>query len=141
MVYEFPAASSALGPLIDEPSRRSTGFTSEGACEGSSSHWGDFAPVCEAAGFVCECREAALFAALGAALKEKGLSPTQVLYVGSDVEHDIVPAKRRGFRTALLLVDTATAKVKPADLKDEKTKPNVLLTAFEQIAAIVPNAA
>jgi FMN phosphatase YigB (HAD superfamily) len=81
------------------------------------------------------------FTALLAALSAKRLSPSEVLYVGSDVERDIAPAKRRGFRTALLLADSATAKVKPADLKDEKTKPNALLTAFEQIAAIIPNAA
>jgi putative hydrolase of the HAD superfamily len=80
------------------------------------------------------------FAPLLSGLKSKGVSPEQTLYVGSDVERDIVPAKRRGFRTALLLADRNTAKVTPADLKDEKTKPNVLLTSFEQIASVVPNA-
>jgi len=81
------------------------------------------------------------FLALLAGLKAKGLSAERTLYVGSDVDRDIVPAKRRGFRTALLLADKHSAKVTPADLKDEKTKPNVLLTAFEQIASVVPNAA
>jgi hypothetical protein len=76
--------------------------------------------------------------AIVAALSAKGISAEETLYVGNDVERDIAPAKRRGFRTALLLVDTATAKANPADLKDEKTKPNVLLTAFEQIASVVP---
>ena len=80
------------------------------------------------------------FAALIAALAAKGIPPGAALYVGCDVERDIVPAKRRGFRTALLLADKGSAKVTPADLKDEKSKPNVLLTAFEQIASVVPNA-
>jgi FMN phosphatase YigB (HAD superfamily) len=79
------------------------------------------------------------FLALLAGLKSKGLTAEQTLYVGCGVERDIVPAKRRGFRTALLLADKNSAKVTPADLKDEKSKPNVLLTAFEQIASVVPN--
>jgi len=77
------------------------------------------------------------FATLLAEMTSKGLTPAETLYVGNDVERDIVPAKRRGFRTALLLADKNTARVKPGDLKDEKSKPNVLLTAFEQIASVV----
>jgi FMN phosphatase YigB (HAD superfamily) len=79
------------------------------------------------------------FAALRAGMTAKGLTPANTLYVGCDVERDIVPAKRQGFRTALLLADKGSANVTPAHLKDEKSKPNVLLTAFEQIASVVPN--
>lgn len=71
------------------------------------------------------------------ALADRGWSPPQSLYVGSDVELDIVPAKRRGFRTALMLVDKNSSNVKPQQLRDEKSRPDCLITAFEQIAEVV----
>lgn len=77
------------------------------------------------------------FQALLKALGDKGLQAENVLYVGSDVQRDIVPAKRRGFRTALLLADRASAKAVPEELKDDKTKPNILITAFDQLLQVV----
>jgi FMN phosphatase YigB (HAD superfamily) len=76
------------------------------------------------------------WSALESALASGALRPEETVYVGNDLERDVLPARRRGFRTALLVADRGTAKVRPAQLKDEKTKPDALLTAFGQIARL-----
>jgi FMN phosphatase YigB (HAD superfamily) len=77
------------------------------------------------------------FQPLVAALAERGWAPRQVLYVGSDADRDIIPAKKRGFATALLLADRTSARVLPQQLRAEKSRPDCLLTAFEQTLEIV----
>lgn len=70
-------------------------------------------------------------------LQSLGIGVESVLYVGADVENDIAPAKRRGFRTALLLADQASARVTPEHLQDPRTRPDRLLTSLEQVVEIV----
>jgi FMN phosphatase YigB (HAD superfamily) len=78
--------------------------------------------------------------ALTQAVASKGLEPDAVLVIGSDMDRDLAPAKKAGFRTGFLAADRATAKVAPAQLKDDKTKPNVLFTAYEQVVKALPEA-
>ena len=65
-----------------------------------------------------------------------GLRPEEVVCVGCDVARDVLPARRRGFRTALLAADRASVKVRSAQLKDDATKPDALLTEFSQLALL-----
>ncbi|HVJ80040.1 MAG TPA: hypothetical protein VNC50_03125 [Planctomycetia bacterium] len=78
-------------------------------------------------------------ALLEQALAAKGIKPAETLIVGSDAARDVAPARKRGFQTALLLADRQTAVAKPADLKDERTRPHALLVAIEQAIATLPN--
>jgi hypothetical protein len=65
------------------------------------------------------------------------IAPDKMIYIGSDLERDVVPAKRRGFRTALLLADQASAKVTREGLRDDRTKPDLLLTKLSQLLDVV----
>lgn len=76
-------------------------------------------------------------AALLKATAARGLAPDEVLVVGADVEQDIVPVKRKGFRTALLLADQASAKVKKEHLREERTRPDCLLTSLRQLTNVI----
>jgi FMN phosphatase YigB (HAD superfamily) len=75
---------------------------------------------------------------LSKAVGDAGLEPGQVLYVGSQPEEEIAPAKKRGFRTALFLGDKASADVSPDHLKQDRTRPDALLTRLEQVLDVAP---
>lgn len=66
-----------------------------------------------------------------------GLDPGQVLYVGVSIDDELGPARRHGFRTALLAVHKPSIDATPEQLRDEKTKPDCLLTAFSQLSRVV----
>jgi FMN phosphatase YigB (HAD superfamily) len=70
-------------------------------------------------------------------LQEKGLSPGEVLHVGSRVQLDLVPAKRLGMATALFAGDKASLQATPEQLKDPVSRPDVLLTELGQISEVV----
>jgi FMN phosphatase YigB (HAD superfamily) len=70
-------------------------------------------------------------------LQAKGLSPAEVLHVGSRVQLDLVPAKRLGMSTALFAGDKVSLQASPDQLKEPATRPDVLLTELGQIAEVV----
>lgn len=74
---------------------------------------------------------------LGRALADRGIEPASVLYVGNDPERDLAPARKREFRTALFLGDRHSADVRPEQLKDPRTRPDILLTSLDQILDVV----
>ncbi|MCC6417634.1 MAG: HAD family hydrolase [Gemmataceae bacterium] len=72
------------------------------------------------------------------ALAQRGISPAEVLHVGSRIDRDIVPARRLGMRTALFAGDKASLQATPEQLKDPASRPDVLLTELGQVADVVP---
>jgi FMN phosphatase YigB (HAD superfamily) len=70
-------------------------------------------------------------------LNEKGISPAEVLHVGSRVTQDLVPARRLGMHTALFAGDRASLQATPEQLKDPNARPDILLTEPAQIAEVV----
>jgi hypothetical protein len=76
------------------------------------------------------------WALLEKALAERGIAPGRCLYVAHDAEGRIGPAKRRGFKTALLMADRVTARVSKEHLTDPKTRPDALVTAWSQVLDI-----
>jgi len=70
-------------------------------------------------------------------LQSMGIAPAQVLHVGSRIARDLVPAKKLGMRTALFAGDKESLQATPEQLKDNATRPDVLLTELSQIAEIV----
>jgi FMN phosphatase YigB (HAD superfamily) len=71
------------------------------------------------------------------ALAGLGITPDQVLHVGSRVDLDVVPARRLGMKTALFAGDKASLRATPAQLKEPASRPHVLLTELGQVADVV----
>lgn len=78
-----------------------------------------------------------LFRAAVQAAAARGLTPAEVLHVGSHLTRDIAPAKRHGFRTALFAGDRNSLAATPEQLKEPATRPDVLLTELPQILHVV----
>jgi FMN phosphatase YigB (HAD superfamily) len=70
-------------------------------------------------------------------LAQRGISPDQVLHVGSRLLQDLAPARRLGMRTALFAGDKASLQADPQQLKQPATRPDILLTELSQIADVV----
>jgi FMN phosphatase YigB (HAD superfamily) len=70
-------------------------------------------------------------------LAKRGITPDQVLHVGSRIAHDIVPAKRLGMKTALFAGDRGSLQATPEQLKEPPSRPDVLLTELSQITEVV----
>ncbi len=70
-------------------------------------------------------------------LSQRGVTPDQVLHVGSRVTQDIVPAKRLGMKTALFAGDRASLHTTPEQLKEPASRPDVLLTELTQMTEVV----
>src|SRR5262249_15194420 len=71
------------------------------------------------------------------ALAQRGITPDQVLHVGSRLQQDLIPARRLGMKTALFAGDRASLVVTPEQLKEPPSRPDVLLTELTQIADVV----
>jgi FMN phosphatase YigB (HAD superfamily) len=71
------------------------------------------------------------------AAAEKGLDAAEVLHVGSNLERDIAPAKKAGFRTALFAGDKNSLSATADQLKDASYRPDALLTELPQILEII----
>jgi FMN phosphatase YigB (HAD superfamily) len=78
-----------------------------------------------------------LFRAALDRLDAHDIGPAEVLHVGSQIERDILPAKKLGLRTALFAGDRTSLAATPEQLKDPGTRPDVLLTDLAQIADVI----
>ncbi len=78
-----------------------------------------------------------LFKQALAGLAQRGITPGQVLHVGSRLQQDLIPARRLGMRTALFAGDRASLQATPEQLKDQNTRPDALLTELSQIAEVI----
>lgn len=70
------------------------------------------------------------------ALKDRGISPEQVLHVSSRVSTDIVPAKKLGMKTALFVGDATAVEATPEQLKKPESRPDILMTDLSQISEV-----
>jgi FMN phosphatase YigB (HAD superfamily) len=78
-----------------------------------------------------------LFRAAVAAAGARGLAPSAVLHVGSNLARDIAPAKKHGFRTALFAGDKNSLAATPEQLKDTATRPDALITELPQVLELI----
>jgi FMN phosphatase YigB (HAD superfamily) len=78
-----------------------------------------------------------LFRQALSALAKRGITPDQVLHVGSRIALDVVPARRLGMKTGLFAGDKASLQATPEQLKETLNRPDVLLTNLRQIADVV----
>ncbi len=78
-----------------------------------------------------------IFQTAAEAIKKRGLVPEQVLHVGSKLQEDLVGAKKVGFKTAIFLGDKASSQVEAADLKNQETRPDALITEYPQLLSLI----
>jgi FMN phosphatase YigB (HAD superfamily) len=78
-----------------------------------------------------------IFKAAAQAASAKGIDPSEILHVGSNLARDIAPAKKLGFRTALFAGDKTSLSANPEQLKDAAFRPDVLLTELPQILEVI----
>ena len=78
-----------------------------------------------------------LFRQTLSALGQRGIRPDQVLHIGSRIVQDIVPARRLGMKTALFAGDKASLQTTKEQLRDTQSRPDVMLTALNQVTQIV----
>jgi putative hydrolase of the HAD superfamily len=53
------------------------------------------------------------------------------------MEQDLIPARKLGMRTALFAGDKASLRATPEQIKDQATRPDILLTDLPQIAKVL----
>jgi FMN phosphatase YigB (HAD superfamily) len=78
-----------------------------------------------------------LFKAAVAVAGAKGLAPSEVLHVGSNLERDIGPAKKHGFRTALFAGDKNSLSATPEQLQDSALRPDAMVTELPQVLELI----
>ena len=78
-----------------------------------------------------------LFKHLLQAADQQGISPGQILHIGSRIVQDIAPARKCGMRTALFAGDSESLSATTKQLKDPATRPDVLLTELAQVIELI----
>jgi len=68
-----------------------------------------------------------------AALANRDIEPSQVVYVGNDMLNDIWPASKVGFHTALFAGDRRSLRLRQHDPRVESVRPDLVLTDLNQL--------
>ena len=81
-----------------------------------------------------------LFRPVLQAAQARGIAPTQILHISSRMTQDVIPARKLGMRTGLYAGDKESLEYTREQVKDPATRPDVLLTDFEQLHEVIqPN--
>ena len=72
-----------------------------------------------------------------ATLAQKGISPSQTLYVGNDMRNDILPASQIGFRTALVATDRRSLRLREGDPSVAHVTPDLVVTNLSDLVDCV----
>lgn len=79
-----------------------------------------------------------LFQAAVARLAGQGISADQILHVSCRLQSDLIPARKAGMKTALLIAEKDGLEVAKELLRDPATRPDRLLTDLEQLRELLP---
>ncbi len=74
-----------------------------------------------------------LFKMAAEKLKEKGIPPSSVLYLGNDMLNDIYPAKITGFQTALFAGDKRSLRLRSDDPRCRNMDADLVVTDLSQL--------
>lgn len=78
-----------------------------------------------------------VYEALVAPLKQRGLTPQEVLYVGNDMLKDIYAASQVGFKTCFFAGDMRAYRLREDHPEASKVKPDYIITELKQLWQIV----
>ena len=70
-------------------------------------------------------------------LRQSGISAEEVLYVSCRLMTDLVPARRAGMKTALLVAEKSGLEFSREVLQNPETRPDRLLTSLGQVVSLV----
>ena len=76
---------------------------------------------------------AMLFQIAAQTLKERGILPPHVLYIGNDMLNDIYPAKATGFQTALFAGDRRSLRLRADDPRCKDLSADLVITDLDQL--------
>ena len=79
----------------------------------------------------------ALFRLAAQNLADRGISPSEVLYVGNDMLNDIWPASRVGFRTALFAGDQRSLRWRENDERVANISADLVVTELASLAEYI----
>ncbi len=71
-------------------------------------------------------------------LKELNISAKNTLYVGNDLQNDIIPAKRAGFQTALFAGDARSLRLRGIDIENVAIHTDLVITDLRQLLSHIP---
>jgi len=80
---------------------------------------------------------AVLYERAAAELRDRGVEPREVLYVGNDMLNDVLPAREAGFCTALFAGDRRSLRLREGDPRLEGVAPDLVLSDLGQLAGCV----
>lgn len=66
-------------------------------------------------------------------IEQKNMTPEEVLYVGNDIQKDMIPAKKLGMKTALFVGDERSIRHEESDLSDLSLAPDLVIDNLGQI--------
>jgi FMN phosphatase YigB (HAD superfamily) len=78
-----------------------------------------------------------LFRPVLQAAASHGIAPAQILHIGTRIVQDLAPAKKLGMRTCLYAGNKESLQATREQVKDPVTRPDVLITEFEQLRAVI----
>lgn len=78
-----------------------------------------------------------LFEKLSKALKQRGIKPTQALYVGNDMLNDIWTASQAGLKTALYAGDQRSLRLRESDDRCRELTPDIIVTELHQLLEVI----
>jgi len=78
-----------------------------------------------------------LFRPVLQAAQARGIAPLQILHIGSRLTNDLAVARKLGMRTGLYAGDKESLEFSREQLKAPATRPDVLLTDFEQMREVI----
>ena len=79
-----------------------------------------------------------LYQLAASALQQRGIPPSQTLYVGNDMRNDMAPAAAVGFHTALFAGDQRSLRRRRDDAALRELRPDVTLTELKQLLTVLP---
>lgn len=85
--------------------------------------------------FECGCKKPGtdFYGEFISRIHKKGMDPTEILYVGNDINKDIIPAKKLGMRTALFVGDSRSMRHNESDLENLSLAPDLVVNDLSQI--------
>ena len=66
-------------------------------------------------------------------LKQRGIAPSETLYLGNDMLNDILPAQRIGLKTALFAGDKRSLRLRQDDERCKNIVPDIIVTDLLQM--------
>lgn len=80
---------------------------------------------------------ASLYEKLLGRFEQQGISPDEILHVGSRIHDDLAVARRFGMKTALFAGDSLSVQASKEEVRNPETKPDRLITNLSQLAEIL----